>query len=244
MRRIEREALAEETVEALQKFQEEADQQSGSENFDPVNHWQGKRRSQTILAVLSALRRMAGTRERCMYCVDSQGSDIDHFWPKSAHSDRMYLWKNLLIACAQCGRFKGIQFPQTEDGAPLLVDPTAEDPWEFLDFDPETGNLNARYLLPIGEYSAKGENTVTVLHLDKREGVSAGYRKTYSRLCRLVTEWTDQHLVQDYLERLHEADDHGLLGWFLRGSGRNDPSFLRFRERYQDAWMVCQRLLP
>jgi len=236
MRRIERVNLAMETANALQLFQEEADSQREQENLNPVVHWNGKRRSQPIIAVYATLKRMAGTRERCMYCVDSEGSDIEHFWPKSSYPDRMYRWGNLLIHCAPCGRFKGIQFPRTADGSPLLIDPSAEDPWEFLDFDPDTGNLNARYLLPTGEYSAKGETTVTVLHLDKREAVAAGYRKTYNRLCQLVTDWTDQHLAADYLERLLEADDHGLLGC------RNEPSFSRFREQYHDAWMACEQL--
>jgi len=71
--------------------------------------------------------------------------------------------------------------------------------------------------------------------------MSAGYRKTYRRLCKLVRDWTDQHIAVDYLEQLREADDHGLLGWFLLGSGRNEPAFSRFRELYPDAWIVCQQ---
>jgi len=241
MRQIERVALAPEIGNALQLLQEEVDTQREQTAFDPGEHWKGKRTSRPLLAVYAVLKRMAGSRERCMYCVDSEGSDIEHFWPKSPHCDRMYLWENLLIACTQCGRFKGKQFPRADDGAPLLIDPTAEDPWEFLDFDPVTGNLNARYLLSAGEYSAKGETTVTVLHLDKREGVSAGYRKTYRRLCELVMAWSDQNLAENYLERLGEVDDHGLLGWFLHGAGENEPAFVCFRERHPDAWLACQQ---
>ena len=241
MRRIERVALAQETGNALRLLQEEVDAQRGQTVFDPGEHWKGKRTSRPILAVYASLKLMAGARERCMYCVDSAGSDIEHFWPKSPHCDRMYVWENLLIACTPCGRFKGSQFPRTEDGAPLLIDPTAEDPWEYLDFDPVTGNINARYLLTTEAYSPKGETTVKVLHLDRREGISAGYRKTYKRLSQLVTDWTDRQLPVEYLERLRETDDHGLLGWFLHGSGQNEPAFSRFRERHQEAWAVCQQ---
>lgn len=234
-------ALAQETWNALRLLQEEVDTQREQTAFDPGEHWKGKRTSRPILAVYASLKRMAGPRERCMYCVDSAGSDIEHFWPKSPHCDRMYVWENLLIACTPCGRFKGSQFPRAEDGAPLLIDPTAEDPWEYLDFDPVTGNINARYLLTTEAYSPKGETTVKVLHLDRREGISAGYRKTYGRLCRLVSDWADQQLAVDYLEQLREADDHGLLGWFLHGSGQNEPAFSRFRELYPEAWAVCQQ---
>ncbi len=241
MRRIEREVLAPEISYSLQLLQEEVDTQREQTAFDPGEHWKGKRTSRPIIAVYAVLKRMAGSRERCMYCVDSEGSDIEHFWPKSLHCNRMYLWENLLITCTQCGRFKGKLFPCTEDGQPLLVDPSAEDPWEFLDFDPDTGNLNARYLLSSGEFSAKGETTVRVLHLDRREGVSAGYSKTYRRLSRLVTGWVDGQISSDYIGELREADDHGLLGWFLHGAGETEPTFARFRERYPDAWLACKQ---
>jgi uncharacterized protein (TIGR02646 family) len=183
---------------------------------------------------------MAGERQRCMYCVDSLGADIEHFWPKTPHPHRMYVWENLLLVCTDCGRKKGAQFPLTPHGEPLLIDPSAEDPWEFLDFEPETGNLTARFLLSMEGYSAKGETTVNVLHLDKREGVAAGYRKTYGHLCKRVTDWTNQNLADDYLEQLGKVDDHGLLGWFLHGSGQNEPAFSRFRDCYPEAWAACK----
>jgi len=120
MRRIEREDLAPEMADALRLLQEEVENLSEHEGFDPGEHWKRKRTSQPILAVYAVLKLMAGPRERCMYCVDSAGSDIEHFWPKGAHSDRMYIWENLLVACAPCGRFKGQQFPLAADGSPLL----------------------------------------------------------------------------------------------------------------------------
>ncbi len=242
MRRIERENLPTETAKALQLLQEEVDGLREQEGFDPGVHWSGKRKSQPIVAVYAVLKRMAGPRERCTYCVDSEGSDIEHFWPKADYACRMYVWENLMVACAQCGRFKGKQFPFAADGTPLLIDPSAEDPWEFLDFDPETGNLNARYLLPTGLYSVKGEATVAILHLDKREGVSAGFRKTYRRLCELFMAWSNQDIAVDYLEKLRESDDHGLLGWFLHGAGQNEPAFSSFRGRFPEAWRACREI--
>ena len=202
MRRIKRAELAASIVSELQLLQRSVDTQVEQGGFDAGKHWKGKRKSQVILEVYATLKRMAGTRERCMYCVDSEGSDIEHFWPKTKYPESMYVWENLLIGCTPCGRFKGEDILRPGDETPMLNDPTKEDPWEFLDFDPDTGNLNARYLLSLGEYSFKGQRTVTVLHLDKREGVSAGYRKTYNRLCQLFTEWTNQHLATDYVERV------------------------------------------
>lgn len=241
MRGILRIELQADTAEGLRRLQAETDRLSAAGSLNPNNHWGRHRPTSLILTVIATLRQMAGERQRCMYCVDSLGADIEHFWPKTPHPHRMYVWENLLLVCTDCGRKKGAQFPLTVQGEPLLIDPSSEDPWAFLDFDPDTGNLIARYLLSAEAFSDKGETTVSVLHLDKREGVSAGYRKTYRRLCQLVTDWTNQHLAENYLDQLREADDHGLLGWFLHGSGQNELAFSRFRGLYPEAWAVCQR---
>jgi uncharacterized protein (TIGR02646 family) len=247
MRGILRIELQADTSEGLRRLQAEADRLQAAGSLNSGDHWGRNRPTPLILAVLATLQQMAGERERCMYCVDSLGPDIEHFWPKTPYPERLYVWENLLLVCTDCGRKKGAQFPLTAQGEPLLVDPSAEDPWEFLDFDPMTGNLNARYLLASDAFSAKGESTVKVLHLDRREGVAAGYRKTYSDLCRLVgkwtdQQWTDQDLQENYLEELRKTDDHGLLGWFLNGSGQNEPAFSSFRGRFPEAWGVCKEL--
>ena len=241
MRKVHRIDLSTETARNLQLLQNEADELRKAGTLQPDDHWKGNRRSQSILAALAALRQMVGSRERCIYCVDSVASDIEHFRPKTPFPERMYVWTNLLIACTQCGRFKGSQFPLTEDGLPLLIDPTSEDPWEFLDYDPETGNINARFVLGAAEYSAKGTKTVEILRLDRREYLSSGYRKTHRRLAKLVSAWVASGIPEDCIGQLTEADDHGLLGWCFNGSGQNDPPFRDLRERHPDAWAECQR---
>lgn len=44
--------------------------------------WDAKPKA-TFLEVRTVLRKMASGRERCMYCEDNEGTDIEHFWPKS-----------------------------------------------------------------------------------------------------------------------------------------------------------------
>jgi len=233
--------LEAETAQELSRLQTEADGLRVAGVLQPTDHWKNHRTSPSILGALAALKRMAGQRQRCMYCVDSLGPDIEHFWPKTPYPMQMYVWENLLLVCTDCGRKKGSQFPLSAAGQPLLIDPTSEDPWEFLDFDPVTGNLNARYLLSTEKYSAKGETTVKVLHLNRREGVSASYLVTYTRLCRLVGRWADEGLPDNYVERLREEDERGLLGWFLHSTGQNESAFSRFRGEYPEAWADCQQ---
>ncbi|MFE7622378.1 hypothetical protein [Streptomyces sp. NPDC057509] len=52
--------------------------------------------------LLATLADMAPGHQRCMYCGDSQGTDIDHFEPKSLAPLRTFEWFNHLLACAYC----------------------------------------------------------------------------------------------------------------------------------------------
>lgn len=176
-----------------------------------------------------------------MYCVDSHGSDIDHFWPKSTYPGRTFLWSNMLLCCTECGRFKGNQFPLSRTGEPMLVDPSVMDPWEFLDFDPDTGNVTARFDPSSGMPSPEGEITVRLLHLDRREGMAEGYRRTFRRLAACVRQalnaesFNGDRLV---VELIH-ADTHGLMGWCFGPAGARLQPFEELRSRSPDAWAAC-----
>ncbi|MFD1146266.1 HNH endonuclease [Saccharothrix hoggarensis] len=79
------------------------------------------------------LEDMAPGYQRCMYCGDSQGTDIDHFEPLSRNPLRTFDWLNHLLACSTCNsNLKRDRFPVADDGTPLLLDPTTEDPFDHL----------------------------------------------------------------------------------------------------------------
>ncbi|WP_214106468.1 hypothetical protein [Acrocarpospora catenulata] len=86
------------------------------------------------------LAQMSTGLERCMYCEDSQGTDIEHFRPKSTHPDQTFIWANYLLACARCNsNYKRTRFPLDIEGNPLLIDPTIDDPVDHLLLTPTTG---------------------------------------------------------------------------------------------------------
>ncbi|MFD9687767.1 HNH endonuclease [Kitasatospora sp. NPDC059088] len=103
---------------------------------------------------------MAAGRERCMYCGDNQGTDIDHFEPIDRHPMRAFDWSNHVLACSLCNsHLKGVAFPLDEDGRPLLIDPTAEDPAPHL-----------RLVLAAGTYhplTPKGRATIDLFDLNR-----------------------------------------------------------------------------
>lgn len=99
-----------------------------------------KRKSRAVFARISAkLSEMASGRGRCMYCEDSAGTDIEHFYPKQKYPERAFRWDNYLWACSHCNsNRKRTQFP-LRGNQPLLINPTAVDPMAHLQFVPSTG---------------------------------------------------------------------------------------------------------
>lgn len=168
MRRVVRPKLGDKTLGYLKKRQDKVDSEFENPSFSAEASWKQARNTAGIRDCFKNLKVMMGDSERCVYCHDSHGSDIEHFRPKSVFPHQIFVWDNFLLCCTECGRFKGDKFP-TDDGGALLIDPTIEEPWTHLDFDPVVGALVPRFSVEGPTTSAKGEATVQVLQLDRRE---------------------------------------------------------------------------
>ncbi|MEU2129269.1 HNH endonuclease [Streptomyces sp. NPDC018352] len=133
--------------------------------------------------LLATLADMAPGHQRCMYCGDSQGTDIDHFEPKSLAPARTFDWLNHLLACAYCNsNQKRNAFPRSEeDGSPLLVDPTLQDPLDHL-----------RLVLPLCTYKGltpQGEACIDVFGLNSRGVLVDGRRTAYETAKQSIELW-------------------------------------------------------
>ncbi|QMU74236.1 hypothetical protein GXP74_34325 [Streptacidiphilus sp. P02-A3a] len=83
---------------------------------------------------------MAPGLSRCMYCGDSEGTDIDHFRPIASDPLGTFRWTNHLLACSHCNsNMKRDRYPRDSSGACLLVDPCVDDPHEHLELTFATG---------------------------------------------------------------------------------------------------------
>lgn len=240
MRRFTRPDLPDNVISALATKQAIANDKRATGVLDVQATWKTARGTTPLQTVLSTLKGMTGIRERCMYCGDSHGTDIEHFWPKTPYPERMFHWPNLLLCCTDCGRIKGMDFPLRSD-LPLLIDPTVEDPWLYLDFDPATGNIVARFRPAAGVWEEKGEQTVEVLELDRREALAAGYQKTFRRLSDRVAGFLNEPSsdIPTFIRALSEDDEHGLLGWCFRGAGQHIAPFSDLQNRNPVAWARC-----
>ncbi len=120
---------------------------------------------------------------------DNHGTDIDHFEPIARNPLRTFDWLNHLLACSTCNsHHKRDQFPIDDDGCPLLIDPTAEDPLEHL-------LLN----LVEGEYvalSSKGEATIKICHLNEPR-LEQGPAKARRSFTACLEKWSQAHHCGD-----------------------------------------------
>ena len=244
MRRIQRVILPEVAQSYLSKRQLAANDKQKNGYLNIERDWKSARQTKPLKAVVTTLQAMMGPRQRCMYCLDSHGADIEHFRPKAIYPKRMYQWPNLLLCCTECGRFKGNKFPMSGEQA-LLIDPTREDPWKHLDFDPFTGNITARFDLQLNDWSAKGTATVGVLQLDRREALSAGYLKTLRHLCDIVERALRGGAIAApaLMTDLKNADDHGLLAWCLSDRGQTIYPFNDLHQQQPDVWRQCRKAI-
>src|SRR5437870_1894125 len=101
MRYVRRLNLDEDVQADLNSRQAGADRRRREGVLDVSVEWKTARQTLGLKGVLATLQRMMGERQRCMYCLDSHGTDIDHFWPKQPYPDRMFVWTNLLLGCAE-----------------------------------------------------------------------------------------------------------------------------------------------
>lgn len=240
MRRVRRVAVGSAAQTYLDQRQSAANNHLAAGTLDVNSAWKSARQTQPMGKVLTALQSMMGERQRCMYCLDSHGCDIEHFRPKSSYPKWMFKWNNLLLCCTECGRIKGSQFPLS-GRRPMLIDPTKEEPWDYLDFDPITGNMTARFDLQANDFFAKGQRTVSTLQLDRREALAAGYAQTYRKLCIVANGFllAPGHTADDLIAALVQEDEHGLLGWCFKGSGQNEAPFSQLKTRHP-VWQACR----
>ena len=119
-------------------------------------------KTKALQEVMRKLRFMAPGIDSCMYCERNEGTDIEHFKPKSIYPEKAFDWDNYLLACSNCNsNYKRSRFPLDPGGKPLLLDPIEDDPFDHLFFSPGSGKVKAL------RQSEKGFKSIRVYGLDR-----------------------------------------------------------------------------
>jgi len=131
--------------------------------------------------------------DRCVFCEDSEGRDVEHFLPRALFPESTWRWENLVCACSGCNGPKGTRHAilsgagsyievtrrrnapvvPPPEGISAWIDPRAEDPMRLIELD-ILGNsfyFIARDGLPPAD-AVRVEWTVEeCLELNKREAL-------------------------------------------------------------------------
>ena len=184
--------------------------------------------NQAFEEIRAALKSMATGRERCMYCEDSAATDIEHFWPKSKYPERAFSWDNYLLACSGCNsNHKREKFPLDDSGAPLLINPTVDDPDEFLLLSVLTGKYRPR--THEGQESRKGRESIDVFGLG-RDILEKGRQDAWQTIPALLIRYADACaqgnwvLALDVQRTLCRFPFASVFVWFVRIASGPDAS--------------------
>src|ERR1700760_1308012 len=121
--------------------------------------WKAKKGKKTYKEAFDTVRLELGKISygvnRCAYCEDSLGDEIEHLRPKSLFPQLAFRWENYAFACGPCNGPKSNRFAIVEENGAIdefvrkpddkivapqngmsgLIDPRTEDPLVFLDLD-------------------------------------------------------------------------------------------------------------
>lgn len=186
---------------------------------------------------------MASSRNRCAYCDDSRGADVDHFTPIAYDYKRTFLWENHLWSCPECNRRKATRFP-VESGQPTLVDPVREDWWRFLSLDTASGVM-APAFSPAGEESKRGRDTLDVFSALTFEAVIEGRHRAITELRKAAADAVTKGNTRATRASLGKAvahDEYGVASWFALGPGKDEPPFLDLRTGEAGLWRRYVRM--
>lgn len=205
MRPIRRIPLADATQLVLQALTEKVDR-AKDPRVAAARLWRTKP-ALAFADVRSKLAKMASGRSRCMYCEDSFGTDIEHFYPRAQYPRHAFTWTNYLLACSHCNsNRKRNQFPFL-DRRPALINPTKDDPSAHLVFLPSTGDFVA-----IGP---KGQPSIDVFGLNDQVTPRKLPQARKAAFLKL------QLLLEEYASRVSAGDAVGAD--FVQQTVVNEP---------------------
>lgn len=162
----------------------------------------------TFRRVRTTLKQMCSGAQRCAYCEDSAGYQVEHMRPKDLYPDQVFEWANYTYACGLCNGPKNNRFgvilpgqntvtivtrPRNAPvvpppaGAYALFDTRIEDPLNFLHLD----LLGTFYFIPRAglndEARNRAEYTIELLTLNTRDYLPQARAEAYaSYRARLV----------------------------------------------------------
>ena len=205
--------------------------------------------------VRGKLNEMCSGAQRCNYCEDSAGDEVEHIKPKSLYPERVFVWDNYLLSCGQCNRNKSSRFSvirqgrfvdvthrpgsarrKSPTGPPVIINPRTEDPLAFFQLEIE----NTFVFLPRNDVSEiakkRASYTIQVLRLN-RDVLLEARREAYSAYRARLSEYRairNRDVTQSHLDILKDAIRTTAHPTVWREMQRQQSSIAELQELFSD----------
>ena len=213
MLHIENADLDPRTERGLRSYQAQVDEAGtypqrvaeGKRLFSVRNH----ERNPVFRAVRARLREMCAGAQRCGYCEDSVGDEVEHIMPKDLYPERVFVWQNYLLACGRCNGGKSKKFAvivgrrlvdvTRRRGAPVrkprrgdsaLINPREENPLEYLVLELEDTFMYLSHEGLTITDERRADYTIEVLKLN-RDVLLAARSEAYGSYRARLVEYRD-----------------------------------------------------
>lgn len=182
--------------------------------------------------VVSALKKLTGLGQRCMFCSGSESSDVEHYRPKAVFPHLAMTWENYLWACTPCNRAKSSQFPLAGDNSAVLINPLDENVWRYFYID-AFGNLTPLWDVQRDDFNPRGKETARIIGLD-RQVLQESRRSRMDDLKEKVQDTASLlksgditvSAVRSRLSKWRRQPFHpDVADYFLNGPGRGEQPF-------------------
>ena len=160
----------------------------------------------------------AASAHKCYFCDTRargslRGEPVEHYRPKSIYWWLTWSWENLLFSCYECNLDKGARFPLADgstklergqhppgDERPMLIDPTAEDPREHIEFRPVPGGK----WLPMAK-TERGRVTLELVCRTDRQYLLVDKWQAHVAAMRPAIDAIDRVMVTEDPRRIQSA---------------------------------------
>ena len=200
--------------------------------------------------------------------------EIEHIWPKSFYPERTFSWENYLYVCGPCNGAKGNQWDlfvdegnhlkrlsleriagdavvAPPDGDPLFIDPTQEDPFDFLFLDLTMDDERLEFC-PLDDdkdsYNYQiAQFTIDALKLNERADLSRARYTAFTNYRARIAEYVLgkqagfartklDSMVKQLKKESHPTVWHSILRYYQNGwLPKVDPEFAAYFDKAPEA---------
>jgi len=192
-----------------------------SDRVDLANNYWTNRKNNAAFngtdGVKAVLMAMCHGLQRCCYCEDSLGDEIEHIFPKALFPEKTFVWENYLFACGGCnspksskyaifdssGTFHQLVAPKdktlrAQPPTPYIsavINPREDNPMDFWELDLTDFTFRITVTAGSSNYQKANYTLNELLYLNNRENLVQGRATAYIHFKNLVYTYSNTSTI-------------------------------------------------